>query len=64
MTRLAETDVFAFNSTMKEGQYGYIFGTNPGSGSIVGISTGIPGNLNVSWEKAQKAKCGTGTWLI
>ena len=40
------------------------FGTNPGSGSIVGISTGIPGNLNVSWEKAQKAKCGTGTWLI
>ncbi|MCS2307869.1 hypothetical protein NXX42_16550 [Bacteroides thetaiotaomicron] len=45
---------FAFNSTMKEGQYGYIFGTNPGSGSIVGISTGIPGNLNVSWEKAQK----------
>jgi TonB-linked SusC/RagA family outer membrane protein len=49
---------FAFNSTMKEGQYGYIFGTNPGSGSIVGISTGIPGNLNVSWEKAQKANVG------
>ena len=43
---------------MKEGQYGYIFGTNPGSGSIVGISTGIPGNLNVSWEKAQKANVG------
>lgn len=49
---------FAFNSTMKEGQNGYIFGTNPGSGSIVGISTGIPGNLNVSWEKAQKANVG------
>ncbi|MCS2346801.1 TonB-dependent receptor [Bacteroides thetaiotaomicron] len=42
---------------MKEGQYGYIFGTNPGSGSIVGISR-YSGKLNVSWEKAQKANVG------
>lgn len=48
---------FAFNSEMKDNAYGYIFGTN-GANILPGISTGVPGNPNVSWEKALKSNIG------
>jgi len=50
---------FAFNTTMLSGTPGYIWGSNhrnePNSG---GISTGIPGNDEVSWETAIKKNIG------
>ena len=49
---------FAFNSEMNGYTDGYTFGTNPGNGYISGIATGVPGNENVSWEKAKKANIG------
>ncbi|MEY8708915.1 TonB-dependent receptor [Bacteroides faecichinchillae] len=49
---------FAFNSEMNGYTDGYTFGTNPGSGYISGIATGVPGNENVSWEKAKKTNIG------
>ncbi|WP_050700929.1 TonB-dependent receptor [Dysgonomonas sp. BGC7] len=49
---------FAFNSEMNSNASGYIFGTNPGSGYISGIATGVPGNEYVAWEKAKKGNIG------
>jgi len=56
---------FAFNSEMNAGVEGYIFGTNKTNNLYSsGIATGIPGNENVSWEKAQKANIGIELGLI
>lgn len=55
---------FAFNSQMKANAPGYIFGTNFGTNTGTGIenkngiATDVPGNANVSWEKATKANLG------
>lgn len=50
---------FAFNTTMIN-SHGFNWGTNPTHGEIRGggIATGIPGNDNVSWEKAIKKNIG------
>lgn len=47
---------FAFNSEMNSSATGYRFGLIPTD--LVGVATGVPGNPNVSWEKATKANVG------
>ncbi len=47
---------FAFNSEMSKGN-DYIFGSS-GQTYIAGITTGHPGNPNVSWETAKKLNIG------
>ena len=50
---------FAFNTEMSSGVAGYIWGTKPQiSPNSGGIATGVPGNDNVSWEKAVKKNLG------
>ncbi|MDE6239389.1 MAG: TonB-dependent receptor [Muribaculaceae bacterium] len=50
---------FAFNTTMVNGTYGFNWGTNPiTSNPSNGVATGIPGNDDVSWEKAIKKNIG------
>ncbi len=50
---------FAFNTTMIN-SHGFNWGTTPTHGNVrtIGIATGIPGNDNVSWEKATKKNIG------
>lgn len=50
---------FAFNTTMIN-SHGFNWGTTPTHGNVrtIGIATGIPGNDNVSWEKAIKKNIG------
>lgn len=47
---------FAFNSEMNSYTSGYRFGLIPSD--LPGVATGIPGNPNVSWEKATKGNVG------
>ena len=50
---------FAFNSEMQSGVNGYIWGIDyKMAPNYWGISTGVPGNENVSWEKAIKKNIG------
>lgn len=50
---------FAFNTEMQSGVAGYIWGEESHiSPNYSGISTGVPGNEDVSWEKAIKKNLG------
>ncbi|MDE6239408.1 MAG: TonB-dependent receptor [Muribaculaceae bacterium] len=50
---------FAFNTEMQSGVKGYIWGLESHlSPNYSGIATGVPGNENVSWEKAIKKNIG------
>lgn len=50
---------FAFNTTMIN-SHGFVWGTNPSHANQngTGVATGIPGNDDVSWEKAIKKNLG------
>ncbi len=50
---------FAFNTEMQSGVAGYIWGEESKlSPNYIGVSTGVPGNEDVSWEKAIKKNIG------
>lgn len=50
---------FAFNTEMQSGAAGTIWGEQSHqSPNYIGITTGVPGNENVSWEKALKNNIG------
>lgn len=50
---------FAFNTEMQSGVAGYIWGLDSHlAPNYSGIATGVPGNENVSWEKAIKKNIG------
>lgn len=49
---------FAFNTEMATGQSGFIWGVPSKLGAPSGIATGMPGNEDVSWEKAIKKNIG------
>lgn len=50
---------FAFNTEMQSGVAGYIWGEESHlAPNYIGISTGVPGNEDVAWEKAIKKNIG------
>lgn len=49
---------FAFNTEMATGQPGFIWGTTWLNQAPNGVATGVPGNEDVSWEKAIKKNIG------
>lgn len=50
---------FAFNTEMQSGAAGFIWGTQSNINYLgTGVTTGKPGNPNVSWEKAIKKNLG------
>lgn len=49
---------FAFNTEMQAGANGFIWGTNHTIKIPGGVTTGVPGNDDVSWEKAIKKNFG------